>query len=107
MDIPKEDKKILQELGKEVAEISAMPIHKENAERWRQLNGLERVKPLIWINEIPWHELNIDDELTLRTSSDFCRNVETQLRQMIYQWRHMPGDMIVEPMNYLVRGHDE
>lgn len=30
---------------------------------WKKLNGLEKVKPMIWINEIPWHEMNIDDEL--------------------------------------------
>ena len=29
-----------------------------------------RVRPMVWINEIPWHEMNVDDELTLlhRTS---------------------------------------
>jgi len=61
--IIKSDKQILHELAKEVAEIAALPIQKEKSKMWKKLNGLEKVKPMIWINEIPWHEMNIDDEL--------------------------------------------
>lgn len=56
---------------------------------------------MIWINEIPWHELAaVENELTLCCSSDFTRSVEKELRQTIYQWRNMPGDMVVEPVHF-------
>jgi hypothetical protein len=50
---------------------------------------------MVWINEIPWHEMNVDDELTLRTANPWARELETRLRRTLYQWRHMPGDMVV------------
>jgi hypothetical protein len=42
-------------------------------------------QPLVWINEIPWHEMNVDDELTLRCQDEFCRQVEWHLRATLYQ----------------------
>jgi hypothetical protein len=53
---------------------------------------------MIWINEIPWHEMNVDDELMLRCSDPWCREHERAMRRQLYQWRHMPGDMTIEPI---------
>jgi len=93
--IPPRDREILRELGGQVAEIAALPVHRDKAELWRRMNQLERVRPLVWINEICWHEMNVDDELTLRCGDDWARGVEGGLRRTLYQWRHLPGDMIV------------
>lgn len=89
------DRDILRRLAEQQAEIAALPVHREKAALWRRLNDLEPVRPLVWINEIPWHEMNVDDELALQCTDDWARQVETGLRQTLYQWRHMPGDMIV------------
>jgi hypothetical protein len=88
----------LRALAEEWAAAAALPIQRERAELWRRLNDLEPVRPLVWINEIPWHEMNVDDELTLRCQDPFAREHEVRLRQALYQWRHMPGDMILEPV---------
>ncbi len=61
------------------------------------MNDLESVRPMLWINEIPWHEMNYDDELTLRCKNVWARSQEDLMRKTIYQWRHMPGDMVVNP----------
>jgi hypothetical protein len=37
------------------------------------INDPEAVRPLVWINEIPWHEINVADELTLRTVHPWAR----------------------------------
>jgi hypothetical protein len=100
MKISQNDRSILRPLAEKVAQIAALPIHNEKAELWRRLNDLEKVRPMVWINEIPWHEMNINDELTLRSENEFCRQTETELRRTIYQWKHFPGDMIVEPKFY-------
>jgi hypothetical protein len=91
------DKDSLRSLAGELAAIAALPVHREKAELWRRLNDLEAVRPLVWINEIPWHEMNVADELTLRTVHPWARELETRLRRTLYQWRHLPGDMIVTP----------
>jgi len=91
------DKDSLRSLAGELAAIAALPVHREKAELWRRLNDLDSVRPLVWINEIPWHEMNVADELTLRTVHPWARELETRLRRTLYQWRHLPGDMIVNP----------
>jgi hypothetical protein len=77
-----------------------LPEHRHTIEDWKRLNRLERGKPMVWINEIPWHEMDVGGELVLQTSDEFCRVQEQQLRRTIYQWRHMRADMVVEPRFY-------
>jgi hypothetical protein len=89
------EREVLRRLVTELAQIAALPVHREKAELWRRLNDLESARPMVWINEIPWHEMNVNDELTLRTQHPWAREWETTLRQTLYQWRHLPADMIV------------
>ena len=96
MAISQKDRDLLRQLAEQQAKIAALPIHKEKAELWRRLNDLEPVRPLVWINEIPWNEMNVDGELVLQTSDPWAREVETGLRQLLYQWHHLPADMIVD-----------
>ena len=88
---------VLRRLAGELAEIAALPVHQEKARLWQKLNDLESVRPMVWINEIPWHEIDVNGELTLVTEHPWARDQERELRRTIYQWRHMPGDMIVSP----------
>ncbi|RKX85891.1 MAG: hypothetical protein DRP58_05190 [Spirochaetes bacterium] len=89
------EKNVLRELGEKIAEISSDPVNKTRAGLWKNLNDLKSDRPMVWINEIPWHEMNYDNELTLKTEHPWARDLETKLRREIYQWNHMPGDMIV------------
>lgn len=95
MAIPSRDRAILRQLAEEQAAIAALPVQQEKAELWRRLNDLEPVRPLVWITEVPWHEMNINDELTLQCEDPWAREVETNLRRLLYQWRHFPADMVV------------
>lgn len=100
MAISERDKTVLRQLAEKLAEIAALPVHKETADMWRRLNDLQPVKPMVWVNEIPWHEMDVNDELRIQTTDPFCQNVETQLRRIIYRWGHMRGDMVVAPKIY-------
>ncbi len=91
------DTEILRRLAAELAEIAALPVHAEKARLWQKLNDLESQRPMVWINEICWHEMNVNDELTLVTEHPWARDQERDLRRTLYQWRHLPGDMIVSP----------
>jgi len=93
--LPARDTDILRGLASQVAEIAALPVHKEKAEFWRRLNDLDSVRPMVWINEIPWNEMNVDDELTLQSEHPWARDQELELRRTLYQWKHLPGDMVV------------
>ncbi len=96
MPITEQDRSVLRRLAERVAEIAALPVHQEAIAGWKRLNGLQAGKPMLLIYQVPWHEMDVDGELTLRTQDEFCRAVELEMRRTIYQWRHMPGDMVVE-----------
>ena len=92
------DKKVLRGLGERLAAVAALPGHAETASSWRAMNGLKHVKPMVWIDEVPWHEMEVDDELRLQTTSEWARYHEWEMRKLLYQWEHMPADMVVEPV---------
>ncbi len=98
MGYSEKDRGILRELGKRIAEIAAMPVNEERRELHSRINDLEKAKPTIHIYEIPWHEMDVNDELKLRTKDPFCQGIERDLRRTLYKWRHMQGDMVVEPV---------
>ena len=95
MAISQADKDVLRRLVSELAQIAAQGVHKDKAAMWKRVNALQPERPVVLIFQIPWHEMNVDDELTCRCSDPWARRLETEFRMQLYQWRHMPGDMIV------------
>ena len=93
--ISQADRDVLRRLAEQQAEIAALPVQREKAELWTKLNGLEPTRPLVWINEVCWHQMNVENELTPQTTDPWAQGVEMGLRRLLYQWRHMPGDMVV------------
>jgi hypothetical protein len=109
MKVSTQDRNVLRELGKRVAEIAAMPVQQETVRLWKALNGLKPERPMVMIDQMPWHEMDVTDELTLRTEDPFCQRLETDLRRSLYRWKHMPVDMVVEPfvrIPKVIRGAD-
>jgi hypothetical protein len=88
-NLRQEEKNVLRRLAEEIGAISQDPLNKERAGLWTKLNDLYSERPMVWINEIPWHEINVNDELTLQCKNEWARELETKLRREIYQWRHM------------------
>src|SRR4030042_1399193 len=97
MAVRQKDRDVLRELGGKVAEIAALPVQQETIVLWKALNGLRPVRGMVMIDQISWHEMDVDGELTLQTEDAFCRGIETQLRRTLYSWKHMPADMVVQP----------
>jgi len=95
--IPSGDKEVLRDLGRQIAEIAASPVNEKHAELQREVNNLEMVRPPVYIYEIPWHEMNVGDELTLRTRHPLCQKYEERLRRLIYKWRHGLGVLVDDP----------
>jgi len=92
-----QDIRIIRHLAAEVAEIAALPIQEEKRTLWRRLNGLKPVRPMVMIDQVCWNEMERDGELALQCEDPECRSYEVFLRRTLYQWRHFPVDMVVEP----------
>jgi hypothetical protein len=92
------DKDIIHHLASEVAEIAVLPVQEQTRDLWRRLNGLKPVRPMVMADQVCWNEMNVGDELTLCCEDPECRRYEERLRQLLYQWRHFRGDMVVEPV---------
>jgi hypothetical protein len=99
MAMPGRDKTIVRDLAKRVVEIASLPVHKEKAEMWRRLNRLDPVRPMVMLQNGAWNETLDDREA--QCTDPFCREKELSLRRLIYQWEHMPGDMVVENVFYI------
>ena len=78
------DKKTLRKLANRIAEIAFLPVQEEKKQMWKKLNSLNPVRPLVWLEEICWHEMDVDGELNLATTTEFSQKIETSLRQTLY-----------------------
>ena len=96
--ISEKDKTVLRKLAEKKAQIAALPIQKQRTQMWTCLNRLKPVKPMIYINQVPWPQTGIEEHL--ETTDPFCRELELELRRILYQWEHMPGDMVIEDKIY-------
>jgi hypothetical protein len=88
---------IVRELAERVAEIAALPVQGQKRLLWRKLNARKPARPMVMIDQVCWNEMNVGDELTLMCADAECRGYEDQLRRMLFQWKHFPVDMVVEP----------
>jgi hypothetical protein len=91
------EKNILRELASQTAEIAALPVQEEKKRLWRKLNALQPERPMVMIDQVCWNEMDLDDELKLRCQDPDCRYYEEYFRRTLYQWRHFPVDVVVEP----------
>ncbi len=88
---------ILRELAARYAEIAALPIQQERKRLWLCLNTLRMERPMVLIDQIPWNEMDVDGSLRCEVEDPYWRRVEENLRRTLYQWAHMPGDMVALP----------
>ncbi len=91
------DVRVVRELADSVAKIAALPVQEEKRVLWRKLNARRPARPMVMIDQVCWNEMALGDELTLRCDDPECRGYELPLRRTLYQWRHFPVDMVVEP----------
>ena len=91
------DREILSSLAREYMEAAADPVNDERRKRAYLTNGLTPTRPLVWVDEVPWHEMNWEGEMTLTCQGEAARGMEHFFRRSLFQWRHFQADMILEP----------
>jgi len=87
---------ILRELGNRIREISEMPVQAEKRALWTANNDLKDARPMVYMDQLPWHEISKSEEMQLVCEDEFLRSVEYSLRQLLYRWNHFPCDMVIE-----------
>jgi hypothetical protein len=93
----KGDREIIRELAARTAEVAALPVQEEKRRLWRRLNGLGPIRPMVMIDQVCWNEMEADGELALQCTDPECREIEQALRRTLFQWKHFPVDMVVDP----------
>jgi hypothetical protein len=96
MVISREDLNTLRSLAGRYSEIAQLDIQKERLERYAASNSLEKVRPVVLIDEVPWGEIR-DDALTNVCAPEHGW-LETHLRHTLYQWEHFQVDLVVPPV---------
>jgi len=97
MVITEREKHLLRELAKRYAEVAASDAQKELRKRMIAHNDLMPGRPIVWIQEIPWHEMDIEGKLTLTCEDGFAQDMERYFRRMLFQHEYFPGDIYFEP----------
>ena len=97
MNITQNEKEVLRKLASRYMEIASLPAQREKMKLWKALNRGKMQRPMVVLDQLPWHELNNEGELTILSQNSFCRGLEWDLRSTIYKWEHFPVDMVVEP----------
>jgi hypothetical protein len=81
--------------------LAADDVNRQRIKRSRDLHNLKPVRPLVWIDEIPWHEMDIKGELILHCESEQARQIEQHFRRVLYRWKYIQADMVVEDTFYV------
>ncbi|MGI6200100.1 MAG: hypothetical protein ACOYJA_04975 [Christensenellales bacterium] len=63
----------------------------------KRVNDRQSARPIVLVDEIPWQEMDIDGELTLRCADPACRQIEAYFRRILFQWKHFRADMALRP----------
>ena len=89
------EKNQIRELALQYAEIASLPINQERQARCRRINDLTPDRPPVWIDEIPWHEMDIDGQLRLTSEDPLAREMEWFFREKLYRWKYIQADMVL------------
>jgi hypothetical protein len=97
MSVSNKDMNVLRKLGEQYMSIATLPVHKEKIMLWKALNRNEMQRPMVVMDQLPWNELHVNEELTCLVEDEFFRDIELSLRKTIYMWKYFPVDMLIEP----------
>ena len=89
---------VIRELAKRYMEIAMSDKHVRMRKRFRDSNDLKIVRPPLNIEEIPWHEMNLDHELDCVCADGELRGMEYGLRVALFREKHFRCDNYIEPV---------
>lgn len=96
--LTKQERQILRTLAERYMYFAEKNSQKEKRELWRSLNERRMQRPMVTIDQIPWHEMDVDGSLKLQVQDPYWHYFEMELRQTLYKCEHMPADMVLPPV---------
>jgi hypothetical protein len=99
MNLSQTEISILRRLGEAYMQRASLPVQREKLRLWKAHNAGRGERPMVVIDQFPWHEMEAaaPDALRPAVSDPYWRGVETALRRQIYLWETCPADMVLEP----------
>lgn len=97
MNLSQNEVDTLRGLAIKYMEIATKVEQRQTMELWKSLNRSKMQRPMVLIDQLPWNELNINDELTCVVTDSFWKNIEIDLRMKLFKWKYFPVDMVIEP----------
>ena len=92
------ERAVIRELAKRYREIAESPKHVRMRQRFKDNNDLKVVRPPLYMDEIPWFEMNVDGELDCVCEDDRLRGMEWKLRTELFREKHFACDNYIEPV---------
>ncbi len=92
------EKEVVRELAKRVMDVALSDRHVRMRRRFRDSNDLKIVRPPLIMEEIPWHEMNMDGELDCVCADEALRAMEYRLRVQLFREKHFKCDNYIEPV---------
>ena len=90
--ISEKDKSIVRELAVKYMSLVATDEREKMIQRFRDTNDLKIVRPPVILDEIPWYQMNIDDELTCVCEDERVREMELHFRKALFYMKHFKAD---------------
>lgn len=91
------EKEVLRSLAQRYMECAVNPQQEALQKLWIAHNTGHDERPMVLIDQIPWHEMDVDGSLQCQVQDPYWRGVEGSLRRKLYQYRYMPADMLLPP----------
>jgi len=77
------DRSILRDLAARYAEWAHSNVQRARRDLWRRHNSLHKVRPPIYVRQVPWNE--VPEVQRLLCADPFLRGYEAWFRQMLYR----------------------
>lgn len=91
------DREILRALAQELMDAAHAPKNLSKIAIHKAVNDLHPIRPTVLIDEVPWDEINFDGTLTPNCENEFFKQIEIDIRRILFQWKHFPVDMYIPP----------
>lgn len=103
--INQEEKTRLRELALRYMDLAQRDENRERVARGRDINDLVPRRPMVWLDEIPWHEMDIDGELVLHCQDEDARAMEWFFLTSLYRWKYIQADMVLPGCYYIQKAY--
>ena len=100
------DKRTVRELAKKYMSLICTEKQEKMSLRFLNTNDLKPTRPPVILDEIPWYQMNMDNELTCICEDKQARDVEYHFRKAIFYMTHFKADNLFEPFFRVKRAVD-